>query len=144
MKIKDILQKKRTISCEFYPPREADAIPGVFRAIDRISPYNLDFVSVTYGAGGSTRDFTEQITRGVKTDTEVEDMAHLPCVGQTKEEVHDVLQRMDAIGIGTVITLRGDPRSGQTDCVPVERGFGNATELLEHIRQSFDFGLAGA
>ena len=51
MKIKDILQKKRTISCEFYPSREADAIPSVFRAIDRISPYNLDFVSVTYGAG---------------------------------------------------------------------------------------------
>ena len=144
MKIKDILQKKRTISCEFYPPREADAIPSVFRAIDRISPYNLDFVSVTYGAGGSTRDFTEQITRGIKTDTELEVMAHLTCVGQTKEEVHDVLQRMDDIGLENVIALRGDPPSGQTDFVPVEGGFGHATELLEHIRKSFDFGLAGA
>ena len=82
-KNKDILRKKRTISCEFYPPREADAITSVFRAIDRISPYNLDFVSVTYGAGGSARDFTEQITRGIKPDTELEVMAHLPCVGQT-------------------------------------------------------------
>ena len=60
MKIKDILKSKRTISCEFFPPRDSDGIPGVLRTAGRIRGYNPDFVSVTYGAGGSTRAFTEE------------------------------------------------------------------------------------
>ena len=144
MKIKHILQEKRTVSCEFFPPREEDGIPAVFRAIDRVSDFNPDFISVTYGAGGSTRAFTERITTQVKQDTDLEVMAHLTCVAQTKDEVQGVLERLDDAGIENVIALRGDPPRGEAAFVPVEGGFHHATELIEHIRAHFGFGLAAA
>lgn len=144
MKIKNILEAKRTISCEFFPPREAEGIPAVLRAVERIRGYNPDFVSVTYGAGGSTRAFTEEITTTLKRETDLEVMAHLTCVAQTREEVHQVLERLDEAGIENLIALRGDPPRGQTDFVPAEGGFQYATELLRHVRDNFDFGLAAA
>ena len=144
MKIKDLLKEKRTISCEFFPPREAEGIPNVFRAINRVQEYQPDFVSVTYGAGGSTRAFTEEITTHIKRETDLEVMAHLTCVAQTKEEIHTVLQRLDGAGIDNVIALRGDPPQGQTDFVPVTGGFKHATDLIKHIRQNFQFGVAAA
>ena len=144
MKIRQILQQKRTVSCEFFPPREEDGIPAVFRAIDRVGAFNPDFVSVTYGAGGSTRAFTERITMQVKQETDLEVMAHLTCVAQTREEVNEVLGRLDEAGVENVIALRGDPPRGQEDFVPTEGGFGHATELIDHIRSNFDFGLAAA
>ena len=144
MKIRDILQEKRTVSCEFFPPREEDGIPAVFRAIDRVATYNPDFISVTYGAGGSTRAFTERITMQVKHETALEVMAHLTCVAQTRDEVHGVLERLDEAGVENVIALRGDPPRGQENFVAAEGGFGHATELIDHIRANFDFGLAAA
>ena len=144
MKIKDLLKEKRTISCEFFPPRESDGIPNVLRAIERVKAYNPDFVSVTYGAGGSTRAFTEEITLRAKQETDLEVMAHLTCVGQTKEEIHGVLERLDQAGIENVIALRGDPPRGEVDFVPVDGGFDHATDLIRHIRQNFEFGVAGA
>ena len=144
MKIKDLLKAKRTISCEFFPPRDAEGIPAVLRAVERVRGYNPDFVSVTYGAGGSTRAFTEEITTTLKRETDLEVMAHLTCVAQTREEVHQVLERLDEAGIENLIALRGDPPRGQTDFVPAEGGFQYATELLRHVRDNFDFGLAAA
>ena len=84
MKIKDFLKKTRTISCEFFPPRAEEGIPEVFSAVDRLKAYRPDFVSVTYGAGGSTRAFTERITSEMKQQADLEVMAHLTCVGQTR------------------------------------------------------------
>jgi methylenetetrahydrofolate reductase (NADPH) len=144
VKIREILQQKRTVSCEFFPPREEDGIPAVFRAIDRVRAYNPDFISVTYGAGGSTRDFTERITMQVKQETDLEVMAHLTCVAQTREEVHGVLERLDEAGVENVIALRGDPPRGQGNFVPADGGFSYATELIDHIRANFNFGLAAA
>ena len=144
MKIREILQQKRTVSCEFFPPREEDGIPAVFRAIDRVGAFNPDFISVTYGAGGSTRAFTERITMQVKQETDLEVMAHLTCVAQTREEVHTVLERLDDAGVENVIALRGDPPRGQENFVAAEGGFGHATELIDHIRANFGFGLAAA
>ena len=144
MKIREILQHRRTVSCEFFPPREEDGIPAVFRAVDRVRVYSPDFISVTYGAGGSTRSFTERITMQVKQETDLEVMAHLTCVAQTREEVHNVLERLDEAGVENVIALRGDPPRGQEDFVPADGGFSHATELIDHIRSNFDFGLAAA
>ena len=139
-----MLKSKRTISCEFFPPRDSEGIPAVLRTAGRIRSYNPDFVSVTYGAGGSTRAFTEEITSSLKRDTDLEVMAHLTCVAQTKEEVHTALVRLDVLGIENVIALRGDPPAGQANFVPAEGGVQHATELLRHIRDNFGFGLAGA
>ena len=144
LKIKDILKEKRTLSFEFFPPKTVEGIPAVFRAIDRLKVYCPDFISITYGAGGSTRAFTEEITTEVKQRGELEVMAHLTCVAQTKEEVRGVLVRLDQVGVENVIALRGDPPRGQTTFVPAEGGFHHATDLVDHIRRNFQFGLAGA
>ena len=144
MKIIDILKDRHTISCEFFPPRTEEGISGVFGAIQRLQRFKPDFISVTYGAGGSTRAFTERITVEAKELGDMEVMAHLTCVGQTKEEVHGVLERLDASGIDNVIALRGDPPRGESNFVPVECGFEHATELIDHIQRNFEFGLAAA
>ena len=144
MKINEILKAKRSISCEFFPPKSDEGIPGVFRAIDRLKAFRPDFVSVTYGAGGSTRQFTEEITTRVKSEGELEVMAHVTCVGQTKEAAHSVLARLEEAGVQNVIALRGDPPRGATEFVPVEGGFGHATDLVQHIRENFSFGIAAA
>jgi methylenetetrahydrofolate reductase (NADPH) len=144
LKIKDILNTTRTISCEFFPPRSAEGIPGVFTTIDQLKAYQPDFVSVTYGAGGSTRAFTEEITTGIKNAAKLEVMAHLTCVAQTQEAVHGVLERLDGAGIENVIALRGDAPRGESEFVPAEGGFEHATDLIEHIRSNFQFGIAAA
>jgi methylenetetrahydrofolate reductase (NADPH) len=144
LKIREILKTKRTISCEFFPPREAEGIPNVLRAIERVSQFSPDFVSVTYGAGGATRTFTEEITMHVKQETDLEVMAHLTCVAQSKAEIHGVLQRLEQAGVDNVIALRGDPPQGQKDFVPVEGGFQHSTDLIQHIKDNFQFGIAAA
>ncbi len=144
MKIKDILKKTRPVSFEFFPPRTAEGIPAVLKTLDGLKAYSPDFVSVTYGAGGSTRAFTEEITFEAKRTTGVEVMAHLTCVGQTKEEIHGVLERLEAEGVENIIALRGDPPRGSTEFIPVAGGFQHATDLLEHVKANFDFGVAAA
>jgi methylenetetrahydrofolate reductase (NADPH) len=144
VKIKDILANTRTISCEFFPPRAEERIPDVLSAVDRLKAYRPDFVSVTYGAGGSTRAFTERITSEMKQQADLEVMAHLTCVGQSKEEIHSVLERLDQAGIENIIALRGDPPRGETDFVPTAGGFQHATELIEHIQDNFQMGVAAA
>ena len=144
LKIKDILSNRRTISFEFFPPREADGVPGVVDVASRLQRFAPDFISVTYGAGGGTRAFTEEITMRLKRRGDMEVMAHLTCVAQSREEVHGVLQRLQAAGIENVIALRGDRPAGNDDEPPGEDEFAHATELIEHIGANFDFGIAGA
>ncbi len=144
MKIIDLLKNTRTISCELFPPKTAEGIPGVFRTIERLKAFCPDFVSVTYGAGGTTRSFTEEITVRIMAEAELRVMAHLTCVRQTREELHRVLERLDRAGVENVIALRGDPPRGESGFVPVEGGFSHATDLIHHIRRNFGFGVAAA
>lgn len=144
MKIRDILKERRTISFEFFPPREADGVPGVIEVIKDLERFNPDFVSVTYGAGGGTRAFTEEITMRLKAETSLEVMAHLTCVAQTRPEVHGVLQRLRRAGIENVIALRGDRPADAEASGPGPDEFPHATDLITHIRDNFDFGVAGA
>lgn len=116
----------------------------MLETLDGLTAYCPDFVSVTYGAGGSTRSFTEEITFEAKRTSGVEVMAHLTCVGQTKEEIHGVLERLEAEGIENIIALRGDPPRGSTEFVPVAGGFQHATDLLQHVKSNFKFGVAAA
>ncbi|MDA0769830.1 MAG: methylenetetrahydrofolate reductase [NAD(P)H] [SAR202 cluster bacterium Casp-Chloro-G4] len=144
MTIIDTLGFKRTISYEFYPPRGADGIPAVFRAINRLAPYNPDFISVTYGAGGTTRAFTEEIAIRARRETDLTVMAHITCAGQSQQEIDGVLGRLQDAGIENLIALRGDPPAGEADFVPMEGGFAHATDLMKHIKANFNFCLAGA
>lgn len=144
MKIKDILKKQRTISFEFFPPREADGVPAVIDVTKELQRFNPDFVSVTYGAGGGTREFTEEITMRLKAETPMEVMAHLTCVAQTRTEVHRVLQRLDSAGIENIIALRGDRPADSDESLDSTDEFQHATDLITHVRDNFDFGIAGA
>ena len=140
-----MLREGRTISFEFFPPRNADGIPGVLDTVAELSAgYSPDFISVTYGAGGSTRQFTEEITVNAKKSSGVEVMAHLTCAGQTVEELDSVLQRLEDAGIENVIALRGDPPRGENEFTVTEGGFSHASELVTHIRDNYQFGIAAA
>ena len=139
-----MLQEGRTISFEFFPPRNADGIPGVLDTVNELTAYCPNFISVTYGAGGSTRQFTEEITVSAKQSAGVEVMAHLTCAGQTVQELDDVLQRLDDAGIENVIALRGDPPRGEQQFTVTEGGFSHASDLVTHIRANYEFGIAAA
>ncbi|MCH8869595.1 MAG: methylenetetrahydrofolate reductase [NAD(P)H] [Chloroflexi bacterium] len=144
MTIIDILESRRTISYEFYPPRTAEGIPAVFRSIVRLEQYHPDFISVTYGAGGTTRAFTEEIAIRAQREADCTIMAHITCAGQSQPEIDGVLGRLQNAGIENLIALRGDPPAGEADFVPAKDGFAHATDLMKHITANFNFCLAGA
>ena len=139
-----MLHEGRTVSFEFFPPRTAEGIPGVLDTLAELTAYCPDFVSVTYGAGGSTRQFTEEITIKAKETADVEVMAHLTCSGQTVVELDEVLQRLEGAGIENVIALRGDPPRGEQEFTVTEGGFRHASELVSHIKANYEFGIGAA
>ena len=139
-----MLHEGRTISFEFFPPRTAEGILGVLDTLAELTAYCPDFVSVTYGAGGSTRQFTEEITIKAKETADVEVMAHLTCSGQTVVELDEVLQRLEGAGIENVIALRGDPPKGEQEFTVTEGGFRHASELVSHIKANYEFGIGAA
>ena len=145
MKIRDILGSgKRTISFEFFAPKTEPGVESLFRTIHRLKEHQPDFVSVTYGAGGSTRNETVDLVSRIKAETGLESMAHVTCVGQTREDIHGVLAQLNEAGIENVLALRGDPPRGQDTFVPVDGGFRFASEVITHIRENFDFGVGAA
>src|SRR5947209_8700429 len=123
-----------SISFEFFPPKTDEAAAQLERTIAELAELNPSFVSVTYGAGGSTREKTLDIVSRIKRDTGIEAMAHLTCVGSTREELNHVVDRLVEAGIQNVLALRGDPPKGQASFTPTEGGFRYATELVEFIR----------
>ena len=145
MKIRDLLRRKRTISFEFFPPRAEDGIPAVLATIAEMSAAHCpDYISVTYGAGGSTRRFTERITTQAKQSAGVEVMAHITCINQTADELDDVLRRLQSAGIENIIALRGDPPREETPSATRKGGFPHASDLITHLRANYDFGIAAA
>lgn len=138
MRIREILDRKRPLfSFEFFPPRSDEAGAQLEKTIADLQPLEPDYVSVTYGAGGSTREKTLDIVSRIKRDTGIESMAHLTCVGSTRDELRSVLDRLVDAGVENVLALRGDPPKGQTAFVPTEGGFRYASELTEFISQTY-------
>ena len=145
MKIPDIFKSgERSLSFEFFPPKTEDGIESLFRAIGRLKAYQPTHVSVTYGAGGSTRETTVGIVTRIKQETGLEPMCHVTCVAQTRDQVHDVLVRLERSGIENILGLRGDPPRGETEFVPEEGGFEYAADLIAYTRKTFPFGIGGA
>jgi len=145
MKIIDKLARERpAFSFEFFPPKDEAGVEQLFRTVQDLRPYEPTYVSVTWGAGGSTRRLTVELVRRIKQETGIEAMAHLTCVGATKDDIRDVLEQLRAAGIENVLPLRGDPPRGETKFVKTEGGFGNASELVTFIRNGYDFCLGGA
>ncbi len=142
--IEKLASKKPSFSFEFFPPKDEEGKERLFETVAHLLPYEPTFVSVTYGAGGSTRKLTVDLTVRIKRDAGLESMAHLTCVGASREEVAHVLDQLRDGGIQNVLALRGDPPQGQKDFVVAEGGFAHASELVEFIRSRYDFCRAGA
>lgn len=145
MRVDEIIAAQRpTFSVEFFPPKTAEATEQLYetaRALEHLEP---DFVSVTYGAGGATRDGTVEITRALRDEVGFETMAHLSCVGETTEGLGATLDRIEAAGIENVFALRGDPPRGEADFVQPDGGLASAAELAAFITSRWDFAIGGA
>ena len=145
MRIDEIIaERKPTFSVEFFPPKTPEATAELYETARELRALEPDFVSVTYGAGGSTRDGTVEITAALKDEIGFETMAHLSCVGETTEGLAATLDRVEAAGIENVFALRGDPPRGRGDFVQPEGGLGSAAELAAFIADGWDFGIGGA
>jgi methylenetetrahydrofolate reductase (NADPH) len=127
-----------SISFEFFPPKSDESVLQLERTIAELRPLEPAFVSVTWGAGGSTREKTIDIVSRIKRETGIEAMAHLTCVGATRDEINVILDRLTAAGVENVLALRGDPPKGQTSFTAVEGGFRYANELVAFIRQAHE------
>jgi methylenetetrahydrofolate reductase (NADPH) len=146
MLIRDRLVHRPSISFEFFPPKSDEAAEQLERTIAELSPLAPAFVSVTYGAGGSTREKTLEIVSRIRQQTGIEAMAHLTCVGATREEIGGVIDRLAAAGVTNILALRGDPPRGETCFRAVEGGFRYANELVAFVRERLGGGysLGGA
>src|SRR3954467_1479391 len=123
---------ERSISFEFMPPRDQAGAEQLWSAIRDLEPYQPTFVSVTYGAGGSTRDTTVQITGRIARETSMRAMGHLTCVGHTRDELLAIVESYRAAGVRDVLALRGDPKEGpRAPWVSTTGGFTYACELVE-------------
>ncbi|GAA1523648.1 methylenetetrahydrofolate reductase [NAD(P)H] [Nocardioides humi] len=130
----------RSFSFEFFPPKDEAGETQLWDAIRALEPYRPTFVSVTYGAGGSTRDKTVAITGRIARETSMVPMAHLTCVGHTRDELEGILDSYVAEGVNHVMALRGDPQEGpRADWTPTDGGLNYAVELVELARSRGDF-----
>ncbi len=136
---------ERSYSFEFFPPKDEAGEAQLWRAISDLEPYRPTFVSVTYGAGGSSRESTVRITSRIAHETSMTPIAHLTCVGHTRAELQDILDSYAAAGVHHVLALRGDPREGpRATWTPTEGGLDHAVELVELARSRGDFRIGVA
>jgi len=135
----------RSYSFEFFPPKDDAGTVQLWRALRELEPLQPTFVSVTYGAGGTTRDRTVEITQRIARETTMVPMAHLTCVGHTRGELRSVVGAYAAAGIRNVLCLRGDPPTGPgTPWVPTPDGLTYASELVALVRSLGDFSVGVA
>jgi methylenetetrahydrofolate reductase (NADPH) len=131
-------------SFEFFPPKTDEGEQNLFNALDRLRELEPAFVSVTWGAGGSTRAKTIDIVTKIRRTHGLEAMAHFTCVGATVDDLRSALNQMDEAGIDNVLTLRGDPPQGESRFVPAEGGLAYANELAELVGAEYGFCVVGA
>jgi methylenetetrahydrofolate reductase (NADPH) len=146
MRIEEILRQgdEPVFSFEFFPPKTPEGEKNLYRALSELKPLDPSYVSVTYGAGGSTRDKTLEIVQRIKEEFDLEAMAHFTCVEQTVEEIEATLERMREAGLDNVLALRGDPPQGQTEWTKTEGGLEYSHELVRLIRDGYNFSVGAA
>ena len=145
MRIDAILADTRPcFSFEFFPPKTDEGWSNLWRAAQELKRDDPAFVSVTYGAGGSTRGRTIEIVKRIKQELGLEAMAHFTCVGATVGELRAVLDEMRDAGIENVLALRGDPPQGQTEWTATDGGLTYSTELIDLIAHEYDFAIGAA
>jgi len=147
MHIKNILARNnRCFSFEFFPPRDAEASTQLLDSINDLIPLSPAYVSVTYGALGTTRELTHDLVVRINKETNLTVVSHLTCVGSGKDEIRSVLEKYQASGIENLMALRGDPPEGQKAFVQPKNGFAHAYQLVSFIKKHFPMmgiGVAG-
>lgn len=141
MKTVELFKRKTVLSYEVFPPKRTSPVDTIYETLDAIKELSPDFISVTYGAGGGKNNQeTFRIAAAIKQDYGVESVAHLPCIGMTKEDVLEKLQELQALGIENILALRGDLPEGQQQT----GDFQYASDLISFIKQHGDFNVLGA
>ena len=141
-RITDLLAAGRTFSFEFFPPKTDAAQLSLGRTIAELEGLNPGFVSVTYGAGGSTRERTRDLVLWMRRETHISPMAHLTCVGHTRAEIDSILDAYRSGGIENILALGGDPPTDPADVRPSDYNY--ALDLVEHLRDSGGFSIGVA
>ena len=132
-------------SFEFFPPKTDQGARNLMQAAEELKGVVApDFISVTYGAGGSTRERTLEVVTRIQNDLGINAMAHLTCVGHTVDEIREVVGSLIGNGIENVLGLRGDPPQGEETFVATEGGFAHASELIEFLEDNYQVGIGGA
>ncbi|MDQ6991992.1 MAG: methylenetetrahydrofolate reductase [NAD(P)H] [Mariprofundus sp.] len=146
MKLSEILASanKPLISCEFFPPKTDKGEENLWQCLKELQTIHPAYISVTYGAGGTTQDRTRGIVTRIKEETGLSPVAHLTCVGATKEELASLLADYRAAGVENILALRGDAPEGVDSFQAVAGGFSHATDLIPFLREQGDFSIACA
>jgi methylenetetrahydrofolate reductase (NADPH) len=146
MRIDEILATTRPcFSVEFFPPKTDEGRETLLETVEVLRELEPAFFSVTYGAGGATREGTLETTRTIRDDYGAEAMAHLSCVGETAESLREIVDRIAGAGIENILALRGDPPRGQTDFHQAEGGLGSSAELAALISETHpEIAIGGA
>lgn len=143
MKIIDVLNSgKVTVSCELFPPKEGSELQKADAVVEKMAALRPSFLSVTYGAGGGTSEYTVHLADQAQNKNGVTALAHLTCASSDREKVRGVLAQLKEKGIDNVLALRGDAPRGET--LPENRTYHYASELIQEIRSFGDFGIGGA
>jgi methylenetetrahydrofolate reductase (NADPH) len=144
MSILEKLQRGPTLSYEYFPPKNPAGWASLYATLAESVKQTPDFVSVTYGAGGSTRSKTVDLVGRIQGELGIEAMAHLTCVGHSRDELHGILDQLWSAGIRHVLALRGDPPKGDTSFKPHPEGFAHASDLIRFIKDNFGFTIGCA
>jgi methylenetetrahydrofolate reductase (NADPH) len=128
-----------TVSFEFFPPRSLEASFKLWDTIHALAPYEPTFASVTYGAGGTTRELTRDAVKTLHRATGLNVAAHLTCVDATREETLEIAEEFHKVGVTEIVALRGDPPKGADGFTPHPQGFANSCELIEALAQTGKF-----
>lgn len=145
MRLNRLFQEKRpVVSHEIFPPKLETPLETILGKLDRFASMSPDFISVTYGAGGSGKGRTIELASSIRNNYGVESMAHFTCVGHTVEDIDAMIEELRASGIENILALRGDPPRDQPNFDFSSNAFRYASELVAHIRSKADFCIAAA
>lgn len=136
-------QGRFNISYEFFPPKTPEMETQLWETVNRLAALSPHFVSVTYGAGGSTRERTHHLVARIAGETMMKPAAHLTCVSATQDEIREILTAYWDVGVRHIVALRGDPPTGVGDKFkPAQNGYASSTELVRGIRKIHDFEIS--
>lgn len=139
-----LAHKQPVFSFEFFPPKSEVSEKVLWRSLEQLVPLRPDFVSVTYGAGGSTQERSLELAASIKRRLGIEAAAHLTCVGATRDDIASVVDRLGDSGVQNILALRGDPPKGQDKFERVSDGFSYASELIEFVKSRGPFCVGAA